>query len=210
MTRLEPLAQRIEGIVIGASAGGIEALSVLLPALPAGLRVPLFIVVHLPRERPSLLVEIFDRRCALPVREAEDKEPVAPGTVYFAPPDYHLLLEKNGQIALCADEPVHYSRPSIDVLFESAADVYGAGLLGIILTGANEDGACGLQAVHRAGGVTVVQEPQSAQVPLMVVSALQRSRADFVLSLEQIADLLGTLASSPDSSRADPPTERSR
>lgn len=197
MTRLEPLAQRIEGIVIGASAGGIDALSVLLPALPAGLRAPLFIVLHLPRERPSLLVEIFDRRCALPVREAEDKEPVAPGTVYFAPPDYHLLLEKNGQIALSADEPVHYSRPSIDVLFESAADVYGARLLGIILTGANEDGACGLQAVHRAGGVTVVQEPQSAQVPLMVVSALQRSRADFVLSLEQIADLLGTLAVVP-------------
>jgi two-component system, chemotaxis family, protein-glutamate methylesterase/glutaminase len=190
----ESLQGRIEAVVIGASAGGIEALTVILPKLPAALTAALFIVVHVPRERPSLLVEIFRNRCALPVREAEDKEPVEPGTVYFAPPDYHLLLEKDRQIALSTDEPVHYSRPSIDVLFESAADVYGERLLGIILTGANEDGAAGLHAVHRAGGVTAVQKPESAKVPLMVVSALQRSPADFVLSLEEIAELLMVLA----------------
>jgi two-component system, chemotaxis family, protein-glutamate methylesterase/glutaminase len=189
----ESLRNRIDGIVIGASAGGIEALSVLLPALPAVFEPSLFIVLHLPRERPSLLVEIFRTRCALPVREAEDKEPVAPGTIYFAPPDYHLLVEKNRQLALSADEPVHYSRPSIDVLFESAADAYGERLLGIILSGGNEDGSAGLQAVHKAGGVTVVQQPDNAKVPVMVVSALQRGRVDFVLPLDEIAALLRRL-----------------
>jgi two-component system chemotaxis response regulator CheB len=190
----ETLRNRIEGVVIGASAGGVEALTLLLPALPATFRPALFIVLHLPRERPSLLVEIFARRCARPVREADDKEPVEPGTVYFAPPDYHMLLEKNRQIALSADEPVHFSRPSIDVLFESAAEVYGERLLGIILTGGNQDGAVGLHAIHQAGGVTVVQQPDNAKVPLMVVSALKRSPADFVLSLPEIAQLLGALA----------------
>jgi two-component system chemotaxis response regulator CheB len=194
VTAQEALRTRIEGVVIGASAGGVEALAVLLPALPATFRPSLFIVQHLPRERPSLLAEIFARRCARPVREAEDKEPIEPGTVYFAPPDYHMLLEKNRQIALSADEPVHFSRPSIDVLFESAAEVYGERLLGIILTGANEDGAAGLHAIHKAGGVTVVQQPDSAKVPLMIVSALQRGPADYVLSLPEIAQLLGALA----------------
>ena len=119
---------------------------------------------------------------------------VEPGTVYFAPPDYHLLLDKGPQLALSIDELVHFSRPSIDVLFESAADVYAERLMGIILSGANEDGSAGLAAVHRAGGVTIVQEPDSAQVPLMVLSALKRSPPDFVLPLEAIAALLRTLA----------------
>lgn len=188
------ITARIDAVVIGASAGGIEALAVLLPALPASFRPAVLIVLHLPRERPSLLVDIFQKRCARPVREAEDKEPVEPGTVYFAPPDYHLLVEKDRQLALSADEPVHYSRPSIDVLFESAAEVYGERLLGIILSGGNEDGAAGLQAVRQAGGVTVVQQPESAKVPLMVVSALQRGPADFVLPLEKIAESLGRIA----------------
>ena len=194
MIAAETLRGRIEAIVIGASAGGVEALGLILPALPAKFRPALLIVLHLPRERPSLLVEIYERRCALPIREADDKEPIEPGTVYFAPPDYHMLVERNRQIALSTEEPVHYSRPSVDVLFESAADVYGERLLGVILTGANEDGAAGLHAIHRAGGVTVVQQPDSAKVPLMVVSALQRNPADFVLSLPQIAELLIGLA----------------
>ena len=193
MISAELLQGRIEAIVIGASAGGVEALGLILPALPARFRPALLIVLHLPRERPSLLVEIYEKRCALPIREADDKEPIEPGTVYFAPPDYHMLVERNRQIALSTDEPVHYSRPSVDVLFESAADVFGNRLLGVILTGANEDGAAGLHAIHRAGGVTVVQQPDSAKVPLMVVSALQRHPADFVLSLPQIAELLAGL-----------------
>ncbi len=186
----ETLRDRIEAVVIGASAGGVEALSEILPALPARFRPALLIVLHLPRERPSLLVEIYEKRCVLPVREADDKEPIEPGTVYFAPPDYHMLVEKSRQIALSTDEPLHFSRPSVDVLFESAADAYGERLLGIILTGANQDGAVGLHAIHRAGGITVVQQPDSAQVPLMVVSALQRNPADFVLSLPEIGELL--------------------
>ena len=190
MIAAETLRGRIEAIVIGASAGGVEALGLILPALPATFRPSLLIVLHLPRERPSLLVEIYEKRCAVPIREADDKEPIEPGTVYFAPPDYHMLVERNRQIALSTDEPVHFSRPSVDVLFESAADVYGNRLLGMILTGANEDGAAGLHAIHRAGGVTVVQRPDSAKVPLMVVSALQRNPADFVLSLAEIAALL--------------------
>jgi two-component system chemotaxis response regulator CheB len=185
---------RIDAIVIGASAGGVEALSILLPALPAELTAAVFIVLHLPRERRSLLPEIFARKCALPVREAEDKMRVEPGTVYFAPPDYHLLLDEGPQLALSIDDLVHFSRPSIDVLFESAADLYAERLLGIILTGGNEDGSAGLAAVQRVGGVTIVQEPGSAQVPLMVLSALKRSAPDFLLPLGEIAALLRTLA----------------
>jgi two-component system chemotaxis response regulator CheB len=186
-------ARDVDAVVIGTSAGGIDALSVILPALPAGLAAAVFIVLHLPRERPSLLVDIFAPKCALPVREAEDKEPVDQGVVYFAPPDYHLLVDRGPRIALSADEPVNFSRPSIDVLFESAADEYGNRLLGIILTGASHDGALGLEAVHRAGGATIVQLPSSAQVPLMAESALKRGPVDRVLSLEQIADVLRSL-----------------
>jgi two-component system chemotaxis response regulator CheB len=190
---IDPIKERIEAIVIGGSAGAVEALGVLLPALPRQLQAAVFIVLHLPRERPSLLVEIFRSKCSLPVKEAEDKEPVQAGTVYFAPPDYHLLLDRGPQLSLSVDEPVHFSRPSVDVLFESAADVYGVRLMGIILSGANADGAAGLAAVHGAGGLTIVQEPGSAQVPVMALSALERSPADFVLSLEQIAALLRAL-----------------
>lgn len=189
------LPRQIDAIAIGASAGGVEALSVLLPALPSGSQLSLFVVLHLPRERPSLLAEIFAPKCALKVREAEDKMHVEPGTVYFAPPDYHLLLDAGPQLALSIDELVHFSRPSIDVLFESAADIYAERLMGIILTGANDDGAAGLATIHRTGGVTIVQEPDSAQVPLMALSALRQTAADFVLPLEKIAGLLHSLAS---------------
>ena len=185
--------EHIEAVVIGASAGGVDALGLLLPALPARLRAAVFIVVHLPRERPSLLVDIFQPRCAVPVREAEDKQPVQAGTVYFAPPDYHLLLDEGPQLALSADEPVHYSRPSIDVLFESAARIYRRGLLGIVLSGGNDDGSAGLATVLRACGAGIVQLPQSAAVPLMPASALQRSPAAQPLTLPQIAARLGAL-----------------
>jgi two-component system chemotaxis response regulator CheB len=187
------LQGRIDAIVIGASAGGIEALMLLLPALSPTLSIPVLIVLHLPRERPSMLPEIFARKCALEVREAEDKEPPCPGKVYFAPPDYHLLVDDGPRLALSADEPVHYSRPSIDVLFEAAADIYGARLLGIVLTGANEDGAAGLEAIHEAGGVTIVQAPDTAQVKHMVISALNRNPTSHALDLQQIAALLGDL-----------------
>jgi two-component system, chemotaxis family, protein-glutamate methylesterase/glutaminase len=188
---------RIEGVVIGASAGGVQALSELLPCLPSQAALAVFVVLHLPRDRPSLLVDVFSRKCAISVIEAQDKEPVTPGTVYFAPPNYHLLIDAGPQLSLSADDLVNHSRPSIDVLFESAADVFRERLLGIILTGANEDGAAGLAAVHDAGGITVVQEPQSAQSSAMVLSALARRTPDLVLSLAEIAGLLKDLCANP-------------
>jgi two-component system chemotaxis response regulator CheB len=189
----QPALSRIEGVVIGASAGGVEALGALLPALPPRARAAIFVVIHQRRERPSLLAELFASRCRLPIIEAEDKQAVEPGTVYFAPPDYHLLLEDGPFVALSVDQLVNFSRPSIDVLFESASDVYGERLMAIVLTGGNSDGARGLVAVHRAGGLTVVQDPESAQAPMMPASAVDTGAADLVLPLERIAELLGRM-----------------
>jgi two-component system, chemotaxis family, protein-glutamate methylesterase/glutaminase len=193
MSTSTSLSGRVDAICIGASAGGVEALSALLPPLSAGFGLPIFIVLHLPRDRPSILADIFGRKCRIPVREAQDKELVRPGTVYFAPPDYHLLIDDGPQLALSADELVHHSRPSVDVLFESAVDVYGARLLGIVLTGANEDGAEGLAAIRDTGGITIIQQPESAQVKQMVVSALLRNPTSQVLDLPGISALLRTL-----------------
>ena len=187
-------ADRIEAVVIGTSAGGVEALLALLPALPAGVRAPVFVVLHLPRERPSLLVDIFAPKCAVPVREAVDKEPISGGTVYFAPPDYHLLIDDGPVVALSDDEPVHHSRPSIDVLFESAADAFGPGALAILLTGGNEDGAAGVAAIREAGGIVVVQDPEEAYAPTMVEAALARGPVHHRLRLAGIAGLLRGLA----------------
>jgi two-component system chemotaxis response regulator CheB len=196
-----PIAERTDAVVIGTSAGGVEALSAVLPALPAGLRVPVFVVLHLPRERPSLLADIFGPKCRVAVREAADKDPIEAGTVYFAPPDYHLLIDRGPAIALSDDEPVHHSRPSIDVLFESAADAYGAGLLAILLTGGNQDGAAGIAAVRAAGGVTVVQDPAEAYVATMVEAALALGPVDHQLRLEAIAALLATLPAAKEDRR---------
>lgn len=193
MSDIGALADRIDAVAIGASAGGVEALCRLLPALPASARAAVFVVLHLPRDRPSLLASIFQARCALPVLEAQDKEPVAPGTVYVAPPDYHLLVDEGPRIALSTDVPVNFSRPAIDVLFESAADLYRERLLAVVLTGANHDGAAGLAAVQQRGGVAVVQDPESAQVALMPAAALQRNPTSRVMSIGEICDLLATL-----------------
>ena len=192
MRSSESLTRGIDAVVIGASAGGVEALSVLLSMIPADCRVSFCVVVHIPRERPSLLPELFAGRCALPVREAEDKEPVQPGTVYFAPPDYHMLIDRGPALALSGDEPVHFSRPSIDVLFDAAADIYGERLMGVILTGANQDGAEGLAAIGRAGGRTVVQEPGSAAVAFLPQAALEAGPVDAVLSIEQLQTLFAS------------------
>jgi len=184
--------RNVDAVVIGASAGGVEVLSMLLAAVPASCRLSFFIAMHIPRERPSLLPEVFGGHCALPVKEAEDKEPIQPGTVYVAPPDYHLLIDRGPAFALSSDEPVHFSRPSIDVLFDSAADIYGERLVGVILTGANQDGAEGLAAVGRAGGRTVVQDPVSAAVAYLPEAALREGPVDFVLSLAQLRDLFAS------------------
>ena len=185
--------RRVAAVVIGCSAGGIEALSALLPAFDPACGVAVLVVVHLPRERPSRLVEVFSGRCQLAVSEAEDKQPIAPGNLYFAAPDYHLLVDEGPRLALSVDELVHFSRPSVDVLFESAADAYGSELLAMVLSGANEDGARGLAAVERAGGLTLVQAPETAVAPAMPGAALARARNSLALDLPRVADLLRTL-----------------
>jgi two-component system chemotaxis response regulator CheB len=145
-----------------------------LPRLPVGLRAAVIVLLHLPRDRRSLLVDIFRTRCALPVQEAEDQQLIQSGHLYFAPPDYHLLIDNGPRLALSVDAPLHFSRPSIDVLFESAADGYGDKLVGVLLSGANDDGAAGLAAIHAAGGYTIVQDPASASMPTMPEAALAR------------------------------------
>ncbi|HEY8605648.1 MAG TPA: chemotaxis protein CheB [Noviherbaspirillum sp.] len=179
-----------QAIVLGASAGGVEALGTLLGALPAAFAPAVLTVLHLPGDRETILPAMLDRRCARPVKEAEDKEPVQAGTVYFAPPDYHLLVEPDGVLSLSREAPVHFSRPSIDLLFESAALAYRERLLGIILTGANSDGAQGLRQVRECGGSAWVQDPGEATSPTMPAAALAVAGADAVLTLAQMAVLL--------------------
>jgi len=177
-------------VVIGASAGGVNALMSILPALPRGFPIPVIVVLHVMSNRPNQLVEVFQQRMAIPVREAGDKEEVIPGTLYFAPAGYHLLLEHDRSFSLSCDAPLHYARPAIDITMETAADAYGAALAGVLLTGANEDGAAGLAAIGRAGGLTVVQEPRQAQVDVMPLHAIRARQPDLVLPLEEIRRLL--------------------
>ena len=179
---------------MGGSSGALEALSTLLPALPAPCKIPVAIVVHLPATRPSHLAEVLGRRTVLPVKEVEDKEPIAAGAVYVAPPNYHLLVERTKTFALSADEAVLFSRPAIDVLFESAADVYGNRLAGIVLTGSSADGAHGLWTLKQRGGIAIVQSPDSAVAPEMPRAALSMVEADHVLPLGDLAALLRRLA----------------
>ena len=186
-----------EAVVIGASAGALEALSAILPKLPASFPLPVMVVVHIPADRSSVLADLFRAKCRLPVQEAEDKEPIVPGAIYFAPPDYHLLVESNKCVALSSDEPELFSRPSIDVLFETAADAYGAGLIAIILTGANHDGAKGLRAVIDAGGAALVQDPEGAFASAMPEAAIRLCPESRVLSLEQIATYLQEIRDRP-------------
>jgi two-component system chemotaxis response regulator CheB len=177
-------------VVIGASAGALEALMTILPALPESFVPPVMIVVHLPPDQNSIMAELFRPKCRLKVQEALDKQPIEKGTVYFAPPDYHLLVEKAMCLSLSGEEPVLFSRPSIDVLFETAADAFGDGLTGVILTGANEDGAQGLRAVAQAGGAALVQDPGRAYASAMPEAALRACPQAQAMSLNEIAHFL--------------------
>ncbi len=175
-----------EIVVVGASWGGLRALQTLLRDLPADLGVAIAVAQHRTAESPRRSLEsILQEQTRMRVLEAGDKEPIEPGHVYLAPPDYHLLVER-GSFALSVDERVQFARPSIDVLFQSAADAYGERVIGIVLTGANEDGAAGLAAVKRRGGVAVVQDPVTAEAGAMPEAALKRTAADAVLPLEEI------------------------
>lgn len=185
----------IDAVAIGASAGGVDALAILFDALPEGFRPAILVVVHIPPDRPSLLADLYRARCRLPVREALDKEPVEPGTIYFAPPDYHLQVEPDRHLSLSGDPPVAFSRPSIDVLFESAAHAYRERLLGIVLSGANSDGAQGLATIRAAGGHAWVQQPGDAAAEAMPAAAIAGAGADLVLPIRDMAERLAQLRS---------------
>ncbi len=176
-------------VVVGASLGGTHAITALLNSLPQDFPLPLAIVQHRGKDSDGTLQAVFQRASTLPVIEVEDKQPITAGAAYLAPADYHLLVECD-TFALSTDEPVLYARPSIDVLFESAADAYGAGVIGIILTGASADGARGLAAIKSQQGIAVVQEPATAECSVMPAAALGAVGADFVVPLIEIAPLL--------------------
>lgn len=182
-----------DAVVIGASAGGIDALDILVEELAPPARAAVIVVLHLPERHESRLAQLFGPRMGLPVEEAQPHAPVRAGTVYFAPPGYHLLVEADRTFSLSCDAPVLYSRPSIDVLFESCADAYGARLAGMVLTGASEDGARGLAAVRAQGGLTAVQDPAEAQHSAMPEAALRLADPEFVLPLAGLHRLLQTV-----------------
>jgi two-component system chemotaxis response regulator CheB len=164
--------QAPEAVLIGGSAGAIEVVALLLEALPLDFATPIVVLIHLPRHTPSALAAALGGKCRLALREPLDKEPLAPSTVYLAPPNYHLLIDPGPSFALSVDEPVNFSRPSIDVLFQSAADVLGPRCAGVILSGANPDGARGLRAIQQAGGLVAVQDPGDAAQGTMPKAAL--------------------------------------
>lgn len=185
--------QQIRFMCIGASAGAVEVLGQLLPALRDTTAVAAMVVVHIPQDRNSLLTSIFQPRCQLNVIEPNDKQVIEPAHLYFAPPGYHMLVECQRVLSLSTDSPVHYSRPSIDVLFESAADALGTEVLGLLLTGANRDGASGLRAIYDRGGIAVVQLPSEAEASTMPQAALNLCPEAYVLTVKQMAELFHRL-----------------
>jgi two-component system chemotaxis response regulator CheB len=181
-----------EIVVIGASYGGLSALQILLSELSPEFSLPVVIVQHRRKDGDDGLCEYLRKRSRLPLIEPNDKEKVEPGCVYLAPRDYHLLIEKS-IFALSTESPVGFARPSIDVLFESAADVYRERIIGVILTGANRDGAKGLAKIKSFGGMALVQDPESAESPAMPEAAISATAVDSILPLPEIAPFLNKL-----------------
>lgn len=180
------MKRRFRVVVIGTSTGGLHALSALLADLPAAYSLPILIVQHRSKDSDEQLAKLLQSSSRIPLREAEDKQPLDSPGVYLGPPDYHLLLEEQS-LALSTEEPVAYSRPSIDVLFESAAFSCGSAVIGVLLTGANQDGTRGLQQIKERGGYVIIQDPGSAESGFMPRNALAHVAADRVLSLDRIA-----------------------
>ncbi|HUP91492.1 MAG TPA: chemotaxis protein CheB [Solimonas sp.] len=186
--------RKLRAFVVGASAGGVGALRTLLGALSERLRTPLIVVLHTAADDHAGLCRMYARVCPLPVVEAQERCRIEPQRVYLAPPGYHLLVEKNEHFSLSTEAKVRYVRPSIDVLFESAADAWRNAVIGVVLTGANDDGARGLLRIRQRGGVGIVQSPDDAEVPEMPAAALRLAGADHVVELAGIAPLLNRLA----------------
>jgi two-component system, chemotaxis family, protein-glutamate methylesterase/glutaminase len=180
-------------IVIGTSLGGLNALTVLLRRLPASLPVPIAVVQHRGTGDDGALAELLNQTSELRVVDAEDKMPIAPGHVYLAPPDYHLLVEADGTLALSTDAHVRSARPSIDVLFESAAQAFGPRAIAVVLTGASADGADGLRSIKEKGGLAIVEDPSTAECAIMPAAALAAAPVASVLPLNRIPDYLTAL-----------------
>lgn len=183
-------------VVIGTSWGGLAALTALLGDLPEDFRVPVVVVQHRSKNSEQLLGRLLQDATALKVCEVEDKDSLSPGTVHIAPSDYHMLIEV-GYVSLTIEQPVRFSRPSIDVTFASAADTYGRETIGVVLTGANEDGASGLRHIIRRGGHGLVQDPKTAESPLMPLAAIKAVPTAEVLPLDRIAPRLVELTREP-------------
>jgi two-component system chemotaxis response regulator CheB len=181
---------RYRAIVIGASTGGIEAIRAILMPLQEGFAVPIVIVQHLSPHSDNYMVTHLNGICRINVKEADEKEKILPGSVYIAPPNYHLLLEKDESLSLTVEPKENYSRPSVDIFFESAADAYGDSLIGIILTGANSDGSKGLKRIKELGGLAIVQEPKTAVASSMPKAAIEITAVDYILSLNDISKKL--------------------
>jgi len=184
---------QFEAVVIGCSAGGLKALAAVLAALPPDFQLPIVVVQHRANDEKGLLEDLLGQKCRMKVKQADEKESVIGGVIYFAPPDYHLLIEKDKTFSLSYDARVNFSRPSIDVLFESAAKVYHQKLLGIILTGANSDGAAGMVAISEYGGFNIAQGPPLAAFPAMPQAAIDTGSVHATMNLPEIFDFLLTV-----------------
>ena len=182
--------KQFEAVVIGSSAGGIRALSTVLSALPSEFPLPIIIVQHLHPNSDSYLARILEAKCGLKVKQADEKETIADGVVYIAPPNYHLLVEDDRSFSLSIEGPVNFARPSVDVLFETAIYAYRDRIIGIILTGANNDGSQGLKKIKQIGGYVIVQDPTTAEADAMPKAAINITKVDKVLPLEQIGPYL--------------------
>ena len=180
-------------VVIGGSAGSLDSILKIVAAVQESVDVAFVVVVHRGKGGDSILTDLLSSQTTLVVKEVEDKELILPGTIYIAPPDYHLLLENEYTFSLDASEKVHYSRPSIDVTFESAALVYGPALVGVLLSGANADGAVGLKNIADAGGFTIAQQPATAEVGYMPQQAINLTKVSVILEGEDIGMFLRTL-----------------
>ncbi|WED21441.1 chemotaxis protein CheB [Vibrio sp. JC009] len=180
-------------IVIGASAGGLAAVERVVRELKSNFCLPVLLVQHISPNVDSYLASHFASRCRLDVQEGEDKEPIQKGAMYIAPPNYHMMVEYDGSITLSVEPPVNFSRPSIDVLFESAAEYYGESLIGLVLTGANSDGAQGLKKIKEKGGLTIVQSAETAEATAMPKAAIEAVDVDHILPLDEIGRFLSDL-----------------
>lgn len=178
---------KFRAVVIGASAGGLDAIRILLTGLKAEFNAPILIVQHLSAHSDNYMINQLNKICSIHVKEAEEKERVLPGTAYIAAPNYHLLIEEDETLSLSVEPKVNYARPSIDILFDTAADAYGNELIGVILTGANSDGSKGLRRIKQLGGVTIVQNPKSAEATAMPQAAISLTKVDYLLELKEIS-----------------------